>query len=77
MATDRVWGGFFHTWTRPVGQDPQPVYQTGFFPGAQTLPVGPRLAQPNLGPIRGPNHGPTRKKKNAKRLTKPLSDTLA
>ena len=40
-----------------------------FFLGTQTRlirPHGPRLAQPDLGPIRGLNHGPIEKKKEKK-----------
>ena len=65
MATGRVRAGFFHTQTRPAGQDPRsepdPFTKWVFFPGPGPTPVGlrgPRPARPNLGLILGPNHGP-------------------
>ena len=55
MATGRVWAGFFHIRTRPVGQDlwpgPGPFIKWIFFPGAQTRPVGlhgPRWPRPKI-----------------------------
>ena len=55
MATGWVWAGFFHTRTRPVGQDlwPRPgqFIKRIFFPRAQTRPIGlhgPRWPQPKI-----------------------------
>lgn len=67
MDTDRV----FIPRIRPAGSDPIPApahLLNGFFIRAQTRPAGlhgprgHRLAQPDLGPIRNPNLGPTEKK---------------
>ena len=55
MATGWVWAGFFHTRTRPVGQDlwPRPgqFIKRIFFPRAQTRPIGlhgPRWPRPKI-----------------------------
>ena len=68
MATGRVRAGFFHTRTRPAGQDlrpePDPSTKRVFFPRPGPAPAGlrgprgPCPARPNLGLILGPNHGP-------------------
>ena len=66
MPTGRVWAGFFHTRTRPAGQDPWPrpgpFRVPGFFLGPGPAPVGPY--GPHLGI--GPNSWPNQKKKNFK-----------
>ena len=55
MTTDRVWVEFFHTQTRPAGQDlwlrPSPFTKRVFFGGPD-----PSLSSPvkGLGPICGP-----------------------
>ena len=45
MATGRVQVGFFHTRTRPAGQDPwpepDPFIKRIFFPGPGPAPTGP------------------------------------
>ena len=45
MAMGRVRAGFFHTRTRPAGQDPwpgpAPFRIPGFFPGPRPAPAGP------------------------------------
>ena len=45
MATGRVRAGFFHTRTRPAGQDPwpepEPFIKRIFFPGPGPAPTGP------------------------------------
>ena len=45
MATGQVRAGFFHTRTRPAGQDPwpgpTPFRVPGFFPGPGPAPIGP------------------------------------
>ena len=57
MATSQVRAGFFHTETRPVGQDlwpgPSPFTKRVFFPRPGPAPVGPH----------GPNSWPNQKKK--------------
>ena len=61
MAMSRVRAGFFHTRTRPAGQDPWPgpgLFRVpGFFPRPGPAPVGPCLGL-------GPNSWPNQKKKN-------------
>ena len=56
MATGRVRAAFFHTRTRPAGQDPwprpAPFRVPGFFPGPRPAPAGPRL---EIGPKSWPN----------------------
>ena len=46
MAMGRVRAGFFHTQTRPAGQDPRagpsPFTKRIFFSGTRTRPHGPR-----------------------------------
>ena len=60
MTTGRVRAGFFHTQTRPTGQDPWPELGPfrvpGFFPRPGLAPARPRLE------IR-PNSWPNQKKK--------------
>ena len=65
MATGRVRARFFHTRTRPAGQDPWPgpgpFRVPGFFPGPRLALVGPRKFRgPHLGI--GPNSWPNQKK---------------
>ena len=60
MATGRVRAGFFHTQTRPAGQDPWPEPAPFRVPGFFLGP-GPALAEPRL-EIR-PNLWPNQKKK--------------
>ena len=59
MVKGRVRAGFFHTWTRPVGQDPRPgpgpFRVPGYFPGPGLAPTKPRLEI-------GPNSWPNQKK---------------
>ena len=58
MATGRVWAGFFHTRTRPVGQDRRPrldqFTKRVFFSGLNLPLSGPTGPVKGLGPIRGP-----------------------
>ena len=69
MATGRVRAGFFHTRTRPSGQDPwlgPGLFKVpGFFPGP-----GPAPAEPRLG--LGPSSWPNQKKKKKKNLSPDL-----
>ena len=62
MTTGQVRAGFFHTWTRPTGQDPWPgpgpFRVPGFFPRPGLAPAGPRLEI-------GPNLWPNQKKKKS------------
>ena len=55
MATGRVRAGFFHTWTRPAGQDlrlgPSSFTNRVFFQGLEPTPVEPHLVIPFQGPI--------------------------
>ena len=66
MATGRVRAGFFHTRTRPAGQDPwpgpAPFRVPGFFPGPRPAPAGVRGARGPRLEI-GPNLWPNQKKK--------------
>ena len=66
MATGRVRAGFFHTQTRPAGQDawpgPAPFRVPGFFPGPRPAPVGPHGPHGPRLEI-GPNLWPNQKKK--------------
>ena len=59
MTTDWIRAEFFHTWTRPAGQDlwlkPGLFRVPGFFPGPGSAPTGPRLGI-------GPNSWPNQKK---------------
>ena len=62
MATGRVRAGFFHTRTRPAGQDPwpepAPFRVPGFFPGPRPAPAephGPRGPRLEIGPKSWPN----------------------
>ena len=66
MTTGRVRARFFHTRTRPAGQDPwpepAPFRVPGFFPGPGPAPAGPRRScGPRLG--LGPSSWPNQKKK--------------
>ena len=66
MATGRVRAGFFHTRTRPAGQNPWPgpcsFRVSGFFPGPRPALAGPHGSRgPHLG--LGPNSWPNQKKK--------------
>ena len=66
MATGRVRARFFHTRTRPAGQDlwpgPDPFRVSGFFQGPGPAPAGPHGSRkPRLGI--GPNSWPNQKKK--------------
>ena len=70
MATGRVRAGFFHTRTRPAGQDPwpgpAPFRVPGFFPGPRPAPVGPhgpRGPRLEIGPKSWPNQKKKKKKK--------------
>ena len=67
MATGRVRAWFFHTRTRPAGQDPwpgpAPFRVPGFFPGPRPAPAGARGARGPRLEI-GPNLWPNQKKKN-------------
>ena len=66
MATGRVRVGFFHTRTRPAGQDPwprpAPFRVPGFFPGPRPAPTGPHGPRGPRLEI-GPNSWPNQKKK--------------
>ena len=71
MATGRVRAGFFHTRTRPAGQDPwpgpAPFRVPGFFPGPRPAPAephGPRGPRLEI----GPNLWPNQKKKKKSRF---------
>ena len=65
MAMGRVRVGFFHTRTRPMGQDlwPElaPFRVPGFFLGPGPAPAGPRGPHLEIGPNSWPNQ---KKKKN-------------
>ena len=67
MATGRVRAGFFHTRTRPAGQDPwpgpAPFRVPGFFSGPRPAPAGPRGPHGPRLEI-GPNLWPNQKKKS-------------
>ena len=67
MATGRVRAGFFHTRTRPAGQDPwpgpAPFRVPGFFPGPRPAPAGPRGPRLEIGPNLWPNQKKKKKKK--------------
>ena len=69
MATGRVRAGFFHTRTRPAGQDPwpgpAPFRVSGFFPGPRPAPAGPHGPRGPRLEI-GPNSWPNQKKKKKK-----------
>ena len=74
MATSRVRAGFFHTRTRPAGQDPwpgpAPFRVPGFFPGPRPAPAGPHGPRGPRLEI-GPNSWPNQKKKNPDNVAKP------
>ena len=59
MAMSRVRAGFFHTQTRPAGQDPwpgpAPFRVPGFFPGPRPAPAGPHGPRLEIGPNSWPN----------------------
>ena len=63
MTTGRVRARFFHTRTRPAGQDlwprPVPFRVLGFFLGPGPAPAGPRGPRLEI----GPNSWPNQKKK--------------
>ena len=64
MTTGRVRARFFHTWTRPAGQDPWPrpvpFRVLGFFLGPGPTPARPRGPRLEI----GPNSWPNKKKKS-------------
>ena len=64
MATGRVRAEFFHTRTRPAGQDPwpgpAPFRVPGFFPGPRPAPAGARGPRLEIGPNLWPNQKKTR-----------------